>query len=163
MRTRLFDGEVYIKASELARQYHYTADYLGQLARQNKVKAKLAGRSWYIKEVSLLEYRKRDAVQSQTATSKTAVTTTTTLKLKKVVGTVPKRRASKTRSRNIESIPEIATKKPKATSRKNAKPQKQASVTAQKIETPAASTNQAVVKTGLWQKAAGWLKKIQGA
>ncbi len=162
MRTRLFDGEVYIKASELARQYHYTADYLGQLARQNKVQAKLAGRSWYIKEVSLLEYRKRDTVQSQTATSKTAVKTATAPKLKQVVGTVPQGRALKTRSRNNESKPEIATKKPKATSRKNVKPQKLASVSTQKIETPTASTNQAVAKTGLWQKAAGWLKKIKG-
>ncbi len=163
MRTRLFDGEVYIKASELARQYHYTADYLGQLARQNKVQAKLAGRSWYIKEVSLLEYRKRDAVQSQTATSKTAVTTTTTLKLKKVVGTVPKRRASKTRSRNTESSGELAAKKPMATRSKNATSQKQASVTAQNTEILAASSDQVVAKTGLWQKATGWLKKIKGA
>jgi hypothetical protein len=47
------DGTEYVKASQLARQFAYTADYIGQLCRGGKVDAKLVGRTWYVSQASL--------------------------------------------------------------------------------------------------------------
>lgn len=49
----------YVKASVLARELGYTADYIGQLCRGNKVDAQLVGRSWYVE---------RDSIQSHKST-----------------------------------------------------------------------------------------------
>lgn len=51
-------GIEYQKASLLAKKLKYTPDYIGQLCRANKVKAKLVGRTWYVNLDSLLEYKK---------------------------------------------------------------------------------------------------------
>ncbi len=48
---------VYVKASVLAKRYHYTTDYIGQLCRQLKVDAQLVGRAWYVNEDSLLVHK----------------------------------------------------------------------------------------------------------
>lgn len=50
-------GEKYLKASILAKNFGYTADYIGQLCRSEQVKAQLVGRSWYVNEDSLRQYR----------------------------------------------------------------------------------------------------------
>lgn len=47
----------YIKASVIARDLGYTADYVGQLCRAGKVDAKLVGRSWYVAKESINEHK----------------------------------------------------------------------------------------------------------
>ena len=46
-------GKDYVKASVIARDLGYTADYVGQLCRSRKVNAKLVGRSWYVDRNSI--------------------------------------------------------------------------------------------------------------
>ncbi len=57
METISVDGEKYIKASSIAKELGYTADYVGQLARAKKVKATLVGRTWYVKESSIRSHK----------------------------------------------------------------------------------------------------------
>lgn len=52
------NGEIYTKASVLAKNFGYTSDYVGQLCRSGQVKATLVGRSWYVNEDSMREHRK---------------------------------------------------------------------------------------------------------
>ncbi len=52
------NGENYVKASILAKNFGYTPDYIGQLCRAGQVKCTLVGRSWYVNEESLREHRK---------------------------------------------------------------------------------------------------------
>ena len=47
----------YVKASVLARELGYTADYIGQLCRGKKVDAKLVGRSWYVEKDSIQSHK----------------------------------------------------------------------------------------------------------
>lgn len=47
----------YVKASVIARELGYTADYVGQLCRGGKVDAKLFGRSWYVHKDSIGEHK----------------------------------------------------------------------------------------------------------
>lgn len=47
------DGVEYIRASQLAKRFKYTSDYIGQLCRGGKVDAKLVGRTWYVNPDSL--------------------------------------------------------------------------------------------------------------
>lgn len=51
------DGVTYVKASVLARDLGYTADYVGQLCRAQKVDAKLVGRTWYVSEEELRKHK----------------------------------------------------------------------------------------------------------
>jgi hypothetical protein len=53
------DGVEYTKASHVAKQFGYTADYLGQLCRAKKVNARLVGRSWFINVPSLEAHREK--------------------------------------------------------------------------------------------------------
>lgn len=53
MDTVTIDGIEYVRAAVLARQHNYTADYIGQLCRGNKVDAHLVGRTWYVYPPSL--------------------------------------------------------------------------------------------------------------
>ncbi len=46
-------GKEYVKASVIARDLGYTADYVGQLCRSHRVHAKLVGRSWYVDRDSI--------------------------------------------------------------------------------------------------------------
>ncbi len=50
-------GVTFRKTTILAKKYGYTTDYLGQLARAKKIRAKLIGRSWYVEEQSLADYK----------------------------------------------------------------------------------------------------------
>lgn len=52
------NGENYVKASVLAKNFGYTPDYIGQLCRSEQVKCTLVGRSWYVNEDSLRAHRK---------------------------------------------------------------------------------------------------------
>jgi hypothetical protein len=50
-------GVKYIKASQIAKQFKYTADYVGQLCRGKKVDSKLVGRTWYVNPLSLEDHK----------------------------------------------------------------------------------------------------------
>lgn len=54
-----FDGVEFTKASEVAKQFGYTADYLGQLCRARKVNARLVGRTWFVNVPSLESHREK--------------------------------------------------------------------------------------------------------
>lgn len=159
MRTRLFEGRVYIKASELARQYHYTADYLGQLARQEKVKARLAGRSWYIEESSLLAYKKRDMVTPVATPPKPRKARTETKDAKPI----PKRTTKKKRVRTTEQSEIVLEKKRRRVPKTSPSTTKISEATVQvKPVVPPLSAPRESAKTGLFEKAAGWLRKLKG-
>lgn len=53
-----FGNKEYLKASEVAKRFRYTQDYVGQLCRSKKVDARLVGRTWYVEPESVTEYRK---------------------------------------------------------------------------------------------------------
>lgn len=53
METVTIDGVEYVRASVLAKAHKYTADYIGQLCRANKVDAHLVRRTWYVYPPSL--------------------------------------------------------------------------------------------------------------
>ncbi len=57
MEVITIEGVKYTKASQLAKQFKYTADYVGQLCRGKKVDAKLVGRTWYVNHLSLEDHK----------------------------------------------------------------------------------------------------------
>ena len=50
------DGKNYLPSTVLAGRFSYTTDYLGKLAREEKVSATRVGRQWYISEESLQKF-----------------------------------------------------------------------------------------------------------
>jgi hypothetical protein len=54
----VLDGIEYVKASAVAKQFHYTSDYIGQLCRAKKIDARLVGRTWFVRPESLTEHKK---------------------------------------------------------------------------------------------------------
>jgi len=58
MDSVIFDGVEYVKASVLAKQFRYTADYIGQLCRGKKVDARLVGRTWFVNPLSIKDHKK---------------------------------------------------------------------------------------------------------
>ncbi len=78
MRTRIFGGVEYMKATEIARLHHYAPDYIGQLCRTGKIDAKLSGRTWYATEASFKTYQNgRYGGQTATTAPVSAVLETT--------------------------------------------------------------------------------------
>lgn len=73
-------GKEYIKASVIARELGYTADYVGQLCRGRKVNAKLVGRSWYVDA---------DSIQSHKSTRYRSTQATSTKELKEELAKRP--------------------------------------------------------------------------
>lgn len=69
MKNLKVDGVEYIKASEVAKQYGYTSDYIGQLCRSEKIEARLIGRSWYVDPSSLVQHKKDRYRSNQKKTS----------------------------------------------------------------------------------------------
>ena len=57
MDTVTVNGNIYKKATVLAKQFRYTTDYIGQLCRNKKVDCQFVGRSWYVTEASLLAHK----------------------------------------------------------------------------------------------------------
>jgi hypothetical protein len=57
MDTVMFDGVEYVKAAVVAKQFRYTADYIGQLCRGKKIDARLVGRTWFVNLDSLKEHK----------------------------------------------------------------------------------------------------------
>ena len=59
-------GKEYVKASVIARDLGYTADYVGQLCRSHRVRAKLVGRSWYVDRESIANHKTNRYRSTQT-------------------------------------------------------------------------------------------------
>lgn len=51
------DGKNYLSSKKAAQLTGYAKDYVGQLCREGRVKAKLIGRSWYVSEDSIRAHR----------------------------------------------------------------------------------------------------------
>ena len=75
MEVLQLNGVTYVKASSIARDLGYTADYVGQLCRSGKVNAQLVGRSWYVNQDSINEHKKT-RYRSNTAKTVTALKST---------------------------------------------------------------------------------------
>lgn len=73
-------GKEYVKASVIARELGYTADYVGQLCRGRKVNAKLVGRSWYVDRDSM-DLHKTGKYRGSQAKTKEALKEQVTLRL----------------------------------------------------------------------------------
>lgn len=74
-----FGERDYVKASEVAKRFKYTQDYVGQLCRGKKVDARLVGRVWYVNVDSVTDYRKtKHATQKKAVYTKQSVPTTET-------------------------------------------------------------------------------------
>lgn len=74
-----FGNKEYVKASDIAKKFRYTQDYVGQLCRGDKVDARLVGRVWYINPESVTEYRKtKHSTQKQSASASHPVAIKTT-------------------------------------------------------------------------------------
>lgn len=96
MNTVQFDNIEYTKASDVARQFGYTADYIGQLCRARKVNARLIGRTWFVHVPSLEEHRqtkystiKNVATSSKEGKSKPETIETPDIPSKKYLRRVP--------------------------------------------------------------------------
>ena len=74
MKSISIDNEKYVKATDIARELGYTADYVGQLCRAGKVDAQLVGRSWYVSEDSLKGHKKTRYRSTKQANKKTIAT-----------------------------------------------------------------------------------------
>ena len=53
-----FNNKNYISAKEASLITGYSQDYIGQLARGNKIDSKRIGRIWYVREDAILNYKK---------------------------------------------------------------------------------------------------------
>lgn len=77
MNSVVFDGVEYVKASEVAKRFKYTSDYVGQLCRAKKVDARLVGRTWFVNPESLTEHkqtkRNKTTVKSLPRSSESAI------------------------------------------------------------------------------------------
>lgn len=57
MDTVVLDGKKYIKAAKAADEAGYTADYVGQLCRKDKLDAVVIGKTWYVREGELAAHK----------------------------------------------------------------------------------------------------------
>jgi hypothetical protein len=74
-----FGNREYVKASQAAKRFKYTQDYVGQLCRGKKVDARLVGRVWYVNLESITQYRKtKHETQKKAAKDTTAPKSKTT-------------------------------------------------------------------------------------
>jgi len=70
-----FGGKEYIRASEVAKKFRYTQDYVGQLCRSKKVEARRVGRVWYVEPFSVSAYRQtKHQSMKKTSEAKGSVT-----------------------------------------------------------------------------------------
>ena len=59
----VFEGKKYVLSRVAARLTKYSNDYVGELCRAGKVKARQIGKLWYIEKESLLEYKSQNGKQ----------------------------------------------------------------------------------------------------
>ena len=55
--TIAIDGEIYISSRRAGKQFGYTSDYIGFLAREGKVKSRIIGRTRFVGQKSLANYK----------------------------------------------------------------------------------------------------------
>lgn len=79
-----FDGKRYMKSSKAAKTAGYTTDYVGQLCRSKKIDAHLVGRTWYVNEEELKNYRTESKRTSREKARKQIRSTLKTQKKNKV-------------------------------------------------------------------------------
>jgi len=146
-----FNGKEYIRASEAAKKFKYTQDYVGQLCRGKKVDARRVGRNWYVTIESISKYRK-----TKHQTQKNITSTTVTAKINKTSSNVrrakhnPKRveavlraktikntrgRAVTTRSTAVSYTPDGETLLPILTSDSKPAPRKTTKIQLQRVPT----------------------------
>ncbi len=53
----MFDGKRFISTKKASEMTGYAKDYVGQLAREGRVQARLVGRSWYVEEEAVKNHR----------------------------------------------------------------------------------------------------------
>jgi len=105
MDTVTFDGVEYTKATELARDFKYTSDYIGQLCRAKKVDARLVGRAWYVNRDSLLKHQES---RHQTADSERPADQAVEKKI--IVNSPDNDTAIKTKPQRLKVYPTITNK-----------------------------------------------------
>lgn len=66
-------GKKYISSKRAAKLTGYTQDYVGQLARGEKVPATRVGRSWYVSEEDILSHAGKDTPQEEKEHQKVAL------------------------------------------------------------------------------------------
>src|SRR4051812_19118969 len=57
MEELTFDGEAYVSSKRAAELTGYAKDYIGQMSREGRIKARLVGRNWYILKSGLEKHR----------------------------------------------------------------------------------------------------------
>ncbi len=57
MNSLTIDGVHFVKASDAAKRFGYTADYIGQLVRAGKISGQQIGRTWYVREDELTGHK----------------------------------------------------------------------------------------------------------
>lgn len=67
--TITLDGKKYISSKRAAKMGGYTKDYIGQMCRSGKLKAKLIGRNWYILESSLMSHTNKGISKASSDTN----------------------------------------------------------------------------------------------
>lgn len=103
MEVITIDGVEYVKAAQLARQFKYTSDYVGQLCRAGKVDAKLVGRTWYVNPDSLAGHKTtRYAEKTSGDTSSRKVTVAALTPRRQTVEPVLRKETAKALTRSTE-------------------------------------------------------------
>lgn len=54
----IFAGNKYISSKRAGKLTGYTADYIGQMCRADKIQCRLVGRNWYVNEKEIWEHKK---------------------------------------------------------------------------------------------------------
>ena len=104
----IIEDKKYISSKMASEKSGYAADYVGQLCRGGKLKAKMVGRTWYVLEEDLDQYLKvgipetcNVIVSKATATSGISTKTANILKSvseKTIVNTLDKKHVSKSKN-----------------------------------------------------------------
>ena len=53
----IIEGKIFISARQAAEITKYATDYIGQLSRAGKINARMIGRTWFVDQQSLLNYK----------------------------------------------------------------------------------------------------------
>lgn len=113
-----FGGKEYIRASEVAKKFRYTQDYVGQLCRNKKVEARRVGRVWYVEPFSVSAYRQ---TKHQSMKKDVKSKTSTVNKKEEAVSVAIKRESTvrKKPTKNVEPV--LRSKTARFASRKHKK------------------------------------------
>lgn len=67
-QTLLINGKEYLQSGALAPLYEYTPDYIGKLAREEKILGTQVGRVWFIEPESLKVFAQKTAIEKEIRT-----------------------------------------------------------------------------------------------